>query len=56
MKHGEEQAKRCREKLTRCWRAVADMTARTGKVFEHEECYRELLKRQGELVVYTSRP
>lgn len=45
-----EQATRCREELARCRQAVADLTALTGKVFEHEERYRELLKRQGELV------
>jgi hypothetical protein len=46
----DEQATRCREELARCRQAVADLTALTGKVFEHEERYRELLKRQGELV------
>jgi len=56
MKHGAEQATRCREELTRCRRAVADLTALTGKVFEHEERYCELLNRQGEFVVQTSRP
>jgi N12 class adenine-specific DNA methylase/adenine-specific DNA methylase len=46
----DEQATRCREELTRGRQAVADLTALTGKMFEHEERYRELLKRQGELV------
>jgi len=46
----EEQAARCREELARSRQAVVDLTALTGKVFEHEERYRELLKRQGELV------
>jgi hypothetical protein len=46
----DEQAARCREELARSRQAVTDLTALTGKVFEHEERYRELLKRQGELV------
>ncbi len=46
----DEQATRCREELARCRQNLADLTALTGKVFEHEERYRELLKRQGELV------
>jgi hypothetical protein len=56
MRHGEEQATRCREEHARCRQAVTDLTALAGKAFEHEERYRELLKRQGELVVQTSRP
>jgi N12 class adenine-specific DNA methylase/TolA-binding protein len=46
----EEQVTRFREELARCRTHLAELTALTGKVFEHEERYRELLKRQGELV------
>lgn len=46
----DEQAMRCREELTRCQTNVAELAALTGKIFEHEERYRELVKRQGELV------
>jgi hypothetical protein len=46
----EEQATRCRDELARCRSHLVELTALTGKVFEHEERYRELLKRQGELV------
>jgi N12 class adenine-specific DNA methylase len=46
----DEQAMRCREELTRCQTNVAELNALTDKVFEHEERYRELLQRQGELV------
>lgn len=46
----EEQVTRFRDELARCRTHLAELTALTGKVFEHEERYRELLKRQGELV------
>jgi hypothetical protein len=46
----EEQVTRFRDELARCRSHLAELTALTGKVFEHEERYRELLKRQGELV------
>jgi hypothetical protein len=46
----DEQATRGREELARCRSHLAELTALTGKVFEHEERYRGLLKRQGELV------
>ncbi len=46
----EEQATRCRDELARCRTHLAELTALTGKVFEHEERHHELLKRQGELV------
>ncbi len=41
---------RLRDELARCRTNLAELTALTGKIFEHEERYRELLKRQGELV------
>ena len=46
----EEQVMRLRDELARCRTNLAELTALTGKIFEHEERYRELLKRQGELV------
>jgi N12 class adenine-specific DNA methylase len=46
----DEQAMRCREELARCQTNVAELAALTGKIFEHEERYRELTSRQGELV------
>lgn len=41
---------RFHDELARCRANLAELTALTGKTFEHEERYRELLKRQGELV------
>ena len=46
----EEHVLRLRDELARCRTNLAELTALTGKIFEHEERYRELLKRQGELV------
>ena len=46
----EEHVLRLRDELTRCRTNLAELTALTGKIFEHEERCRELLKRQGELV------
>lgn len=46
----EEHAMRCRDELARCRRNAQELTALNGGVFEHEERYRDLLKRQGELV------
>jgi len=46
----EEHVLRLRDELARCRMNLAELTALTGKIFEHEERYRELLKRQGELV------
>jgi hypothetical protein len=46
----EEQVMRLRDELARCRASLAELTALMGKFFEHEERYRELLKRQGELV------
>ena len=46
----EDNTLRCREELARCRNNLAELTSLTGKIFEHEERYRELLKRQGELV------
>lgn len=46
----EDNTMRCRDELGRCRNNLAELTALTGKIFEHEERYRELLKRQGELV------
>jgi N12 class adenine-specific DNA methylase len=46
----EEHAIRTREERDRCHRQVIDLVALGEKIFEHEERYRELLKRQGELV------
>ncbi len=46
----EEQVMRLRDELARCRTNLAELTALTGKIFEHEERYRELLKRQSELV------
>ena len=45
-----EHLQRGRDELKRCQTCVAELTALSGKIFEHEERYRELLKRQGELV------
>lgn len=41
---------RTRAELERCRKNVAELNALNGAVFEHEERYRELMKRQGELV------
>jgi TolA-binding protein len=46
----EEHVLRLRDELARCRMNLAELTALTGKIFEHAERYRELLKRQGELV------
>jgi len=46
----DEQVMRCREELALCRKNAADLAALNGAVFEHEERYRELLRRQGELV------
>ncbi len=46
----EEQVMRCREERERCRKNAADLKALNTAVFEHEERYRELIRRQGELV------
>ncbi len=46
----DDHVMRFRDELARCRTSLAELTALTGKIFEHEERYRELLKRQGELV------
>ena len=46
----EDQVMRCREEMERCRKNAAEITRLNGAVFEHEERYRELIKRQGELV------
>ena len=46
----EEHVLRLRDEFARCPTNLAELTALTGEIFEHEERYRELLKRQGELV------
>lgn len=46
----EDHVMRTRAELERCRKNVAELNALNGAVFEHEERYRELLKRQGELV------
>ena len=46
----DEQLGRCREDLTRARSNLAELTALSGKDFEHEERYRELIARQAELV------
>ncbi len=46
----EDHAARCREDLARAKTNLTDLSALAGKLFEHEERYRELLHRQGELV------
>ena len=46
----EEHVLRLRDELARSRTNLAELTALTGKIFEHEERCRELLKRQGELV------
>jgi hypothetical protein len=46
----EEQVLKCREELDRCRNNTVELTALGSGVFEHEERYRELLARQGELI------
>lgn len=46
----EDHVMRTRAELERCRKNVAELNALNGAVFEHEERYRELMKRQGELV------
>lgn len=46
----EEQAERTQAEMARCRKDLTDLAALTGGLFEHEERYRELLKRQAELV------
>ena len=46
----EEHAMRGREELLRCRKNVVELTALNGAGCEHEERYRELLKRQAELI------
>ncbi len=46
----EDHVMRTSTELERCRKNVTELTALNSAVFEHEERYRELLKRQGELV------
>ena len=46
----EEQVMKSRDELARCRQHAAELGALNGAVFEHEERYRELVRRQGELV------
>lgn len=46
----EEHLMKTRDELARCQRQAAELKGLNVTVFEHEERYRELLKRQGELV------
>ena len=46
----DEQLGRCREDLARAKSSLAELSALSGRDFEHEERYRELIDRQAELV------
>jgi N12 class adenine-specific DNA methylase len=46
----DEHLGRCREDLSRAKSNLAELSALSGRVFEHEERYRELIDRQAELV------
>jgi hypothetical protein len=46
----EERLGQSREGLERAQKDLAELTSLAGRTFEHEEHYRELLKRQAELV------
>ena len=46
----DEQLGRCREDLARAKTNLAELAALSGRDFEHEERYRELIARQAELV------
>jgi N12 class adenine-specific DNA methylase/adenine-specific DNA methylase len=46
----DEQATHCREELVRAKKDAGELLSLTTRVFEHEEHYRQLIKRQGELV------
>ena len=46
----DEHLGRCREDLARAKTNLAELSALSGRVFEHEERYRELIGRQAELV------
>ena len=46
----EDELARCRQNLERARKDHAELSALAGRMFEHEEHYRELVARQAELV------